>query len=386
MPLYHSAAGIIGIGQTIVRGSTAIIRRSFSASEFWSDAIKTDATASQYIGEICRYLLAQPKKDEERRHRIRLMYGNGLRPEIWAEFVERFGIKKIGEFYGSTEGNSNMVNIDSHIGSCGFIPTYPGVHKFYPLRLLKATRTRFLQVDPETNELCRDANGLCIPCKPGDSGEMVGVIKQCVQTSFAGYLDQTESDKKIIRNVFKPGDAVFSSGDILLWDYDGRLYFKARSFTRSPLIPLVQDRRGDTYRWRGENVSTMEVEGVLQPVMSIQDVAVFGVEVRGREGRAGMIGATLVEGGDLNETLEELADRLPEHLPAYAVPLFLRICKQVDRTGTFKLKKADLQKQGFDPAACNGDLLFYWNADERKYLPLDQQQFEAIQSGVYSRI
>ncbi|KAI6229717.1 AMP-binding enzyme [Aphelenchoides fujianensis] len=364
MPLYHSAAGIIGIGQTIVRGSTAIIRRSFSANEFWSDAIRTDATASQYIGEICRYLLAQPKKDEERRHRIRLMYGNGLRPEIWAEFVERFGIKKIGEFYGSTEGNSNMVNIDNHVGSCGFIPTFPGIKNLYPMRLLK--------VNPETNELIRDANGLCIQCEPGDTGEVVGMIKNDAQTSFEGYLDQAETEKKVIRNVFQTGDAVFASGDILYWSKEGYLFFK--------------DRCGDTYRWRGENVSTMEVEGVLQPVMSIQDATVYGVEVQGREGRAGMIGATLVEGADMDKTLAELSERLPEHLPAYAVPLFVRFCKQVERTGTFKLKKADLQKQGFDPAACNGDPLFYWNAEERKYLPLDTQMFVDIQTGAYSRI
>ncbi|KAI6217580.1 Fatty Acid CoA Synthetase family [Aphelenchoides fujianensis] len=353
MPMYHSAAGIIGIGQTIVHGSTAVIRRNFSANEFWSDAIKHDASVSQYIGELCRYLLAQKKKDEERKHRIRLMYGNGLRQEIWEEFVERFGIKKIGE-----------VNIDNHVGSCGFIPTFPGIKNLYPMRLLK--------VNPETNELIRDANGLCIQCEPGDTGEVVGMIKNDAQTSFEGYLDQAETEKKVIRNVFQTGDAVFASGDILYWSKEGYLFFK--------------DRCGDTYRWRGENVSTMEVEGVLQPVMSIQDATVFGVEVQGREGRAGMIGATLVEGADMDKTLAELSERLPEHLPAYAVPLFVRFCKQVERTGTFKLKKADLQKQGFDPAACNGDPLFYWNAEERRYLPLDTQMFVDIQTGAYSRI
>ncbi|KAI6232036.1 hypothetical protein M3Y95_00444500 [Aphelenchoides besseyi] len=364
MPLYHSSAGIIGIGQTIIRGSTAIIRRNFSAQEFWKDAIKHDATVSQYIGEICRYLLSQPYQPEDHKHQIRMMYGNGLRPAIWKEFVDRFGIERIGEFYGSTEGNSSMLNIDGHRGSCGFIPVNFGLHKAYPMRLLK--------VDPETQDLCRTEEGLCIPCKPGDIGEVVGMIKDDAHSSFEGYLDQAETEKKVIRNVLQMGDAAFETGDILLWDKNGYVYFK--------------DRRGDTYRWRGENVSTTEVEGVLQPIMSIEDATVYGVEVLGREGRAGMIGATLKEDANVEELLEELAERLPEHLASFAIPLFLRICKQVNRTGTFKLKKSDLQKQGFDPTQCGDDPLYYWNAVEGKYLPLDSKMFFDIQSGVYSRI
>ncbi|KAI6173192.1 Long-chain-acyl-CoA synthetase family protein [Aphelenchoides besseyi] len=363
-PLYHSSAGIIGIGQTIIRGSTAIIRRSFSAQEFWKDAIKHDATVSQYIGEICRYLLSQPYQPKDQKHRIRMMYGNGLRPAIWKEFVDRFGIERIGEFYGSTEGNSSMLNIDGHRGSCGFIPVNFGLHKAFPMRLLK--------VDPETQDLCRTEEGLCIPCKPGDIGEVVGMIKDDAHSSFEGYLDQAETEKKIIRNVLRMGDAAFETGDIVLWDKNGYVYFK--------------DRRGDTYRWRGENVSTTEVEGVLQPIMSIEDATVYGVEVLGREGRAGMIGATLKEDANVEDLLDELAERLPEHLASFAIPLFLRICKQVNRTGTFKLKKSELQKQGFDPTQCGDDLLYYWDTREGKYLPLDSKMFADIQSGVYSRI
>ncbi|KAI6173172.1 Long-chain-acyl-CoA synthetase family protein [Aphelenchoides besseyi] len=359
-PLYHSSAGIIGIGQTIIRGSTAIIRRSFSAQEFWKDAIKHDATVSQYIGEICRYLLSQPYQPEDQKHQIRMMYGNGLRPAIWKEFVDRFGIERIGEFYGSTEGNSSMLNIDGHRGSCGFIPVNFGLHKAYPMRLLK--------VDPETQDLCRTEEGLCIPCKPGDIGEVVGMIKDDAHSSFEGYLDQAETEKKVIRNVLQMGDAAFETGDILFMGQK-RLH-----------------RRGDTYRWRGENVSTTEVEGVLQPIMSIEDATVYGVEVLGREGRAGMIGATLKEDANVEDLLDELAERLPEHLASFAIPLFLRICKQVNRTGTFKLKKSELQKQGFDPTQCGDDSLYYWNAIERKYLPLDSKMFFDIQSGVYSRI
>ncbi|KAI6209561.1 Protein CBR-ACS-22 [Aphelenchoides besseyi] len=365
MPMYHSAAGIIGVGQTIVRGCTSVIRKRFSASNFWKDAITYDCTASQYIGEICRYLLAQPKSPEERGHRIRLMYGNGLRGQIWSEFVRRFGVARIGEFYGSTEGNSNIINIDNRVGACGFFPIYPFVTALYPVRLVK--------VDPESGELLRDKNGLCISCQPGDTGEMVGLIKNTDPLlSFEGYVNQTDTKHKVLRDAFKKGDAVFSSGDILHWDKFGYLYFK--------------DRRGDTYRWRGENVSTMEVEGVLQPIMSIEDATVFGVEISGREGRAGMIGATLTDGADVDDLLKELSARLSEQLASYAIPVFVRICKHVERTGTFKLKKTDLQKQGFDPSKCDGDSLFYWEYSNRQYLPLDQQQYESIQSGTYSKI
>ncbi|KAI6244070.1 Protein CBR-ACS-22 [Aphelenchoides fujianensis] len=350
MPMYHSAAGIIGVGQAIVRGCTIVVRKKFSASNFWKDAVKHECTAPT---------------PQERSHQIRLMYGNGLRGEIWPEFVRRFGIERIGEFYGSTEGNSNIINIDNHVGACGFFPVYPGIEALYPVRLVK--------VDDETGELLRDKNGLCISCSPGETGEMVGMIKQSDPLlSFEGYVNKVDSQKKVIRDAFRKGDAVFSSGDILHWSKNGYLYFK--------------DRRGDTFRWRGENVSTMEVEGVLQPIRAIEDATVFGVEVKGREGRAGMIGATLTEGADVQEFLAELSGRLSEQLASYAIPVFLRLCKHVERTGTFKLKKTDLQKQGFDPAHTNGDPLFYWDYSERKYLPLDQEQFEAIQSGAYSKI
>ncbi|KAK6034337.1 long-chain-acyl-CoA synthetase domain protein, partial [Cooperia oncophora] len=215
-----------GIGSVIVFGTTAVIRKKFSASNFWRDCVKYNCTASQYIGEICRYLLAQKPCEEEKKHRVRLMWGNGLRAEIWTEFVTRFGIQRIGELYGSTEGNSNIVNIDNHVGSCGFFPIYPHIGGLYPVRLIK--------VDQETGELIRDAKGLCVPCRPGELGEMVGVIKKDLLLKFEGYVDKGDTEKKIYRDVFAHGDQVFASGDILYWDKLGYLYFK--------------DRRGDTFR------------------------------------------------------------------------------------------------------------------------------------------
>ncbi|KAE9555059.1 hypothetical protein FO519_001720 [Halicephalobus sp. NKZ332] len=365
MPMYHSAAGILGIGQVFARGATVVIRKKFSASNFWKDCVTYKCTVSQYIGEICRYLLAQKSVPEERMHTVRLMFGNGLRGEIWPDFVNRFGIKRIGELYGSTEGNSNIVNLDNHVGACGFFPIYPFVTVLYPVRLLK--------VDSETGELSRDQNGLCISCQPGDIGEMVGVIKDNDPLlRFEGYVDKSDTQKKVIRDAFKKGDAVFSSGDVLYWDLLGYLYFK--------------DRRGDTYRWKGENVSTMEVEGILQPIMSIEDATVYGVEIRGREGKAGMIGVTLTQDADIEQFLSDAAKRLSDNLAAYAIPVFLRICKEVDKTGTFKLKKTVLQKEGFDLERCKGDPLYYWESGERKFKSMDKKMQEAIESGEYSKI
>uniref|UniRef100_A0A915AC12 Very long-chain fatty acid transport protein n=1 Tax=Parascaris univalens TaxID=6257 RepID=A0A915AC12_PARUN len=270
MPLYHTAAGIIGIGQTILTGSSAAIRKKFSASNFWKDCVKYDCT---YIGEICRYLMAQPQIPEEKLHKVRLMYGNGLRAEIWQAFVDRFGVR-IGEVYGSTEGTSNLVNIDGRVGSCGFLPISPLTSRLHPVRLVK--------VDDITGEVVRGKDGLCIPCKPGQTGAMVSTIRNSnLLLVFEGYLNKGETDKKVIYDVFRKGDSAFVSGDILHWDRLGYLYFK--------------DRTGDTYRWKGENVSTTEVEAILHPMPSVADATVYGVTVPGMEGRAGMAAVVMSE-------------------------------------------------------------------------------------------
>lgn len=365
MPMYHSAAGIMGIGTVIVYGTTAVIRKKFSASNFWKDCVRYNCTASQYIGEICRYLLAQKPCEEEHKHHVRLMWGNGLRAEIWNKFVSRFGIQRIGELYGSTEGNSNIVNIDNHVGSCGFFPIYPYLGSLYPVRLIK--------VDQETGELIRDARGLCVPCRPGELGEMVGVIKsKDLLLKFEGYVDKGDTQKKIYRDVFSRGDQVFASGDILYWDNLGYLYFK--------------DRRGDTFRWKGENVSTTEVEGILQPLMSVVDATVYGVQVGKNEGKAGMAAVVLHDDVHVEEFLSEIAKKLRDNLAGYAIPVFIRLCKEVDRTATFKLKKIDLQKQGFDLQLCKGDPVYFWNSSTKGYSLLDSQMQKDIEAGVYTRI
>uniref|UniRef100_A0A913IBI0 Very long-chain fatty acid transport protein n=1 Tax=Strongyloides stercoralis TaxID=6248 RepID=A0A913IBI0_STRER len=365
MPMYHSAAGILGAGQLVVGGSSLVIRKKFSASNFWKDAVKYKCTASQYIGEICRYLLAQKNIEEENKHSIRLMFGNGLRGEIWPEFVKRFNIRRIGEFYGSTEGNSNILNINSHIGACGFFPIYPFIKRFYPVRLLK--------VDEETGEILRDKNGLCITCQPGETGEMCGLIKKNDPLlNFEGYVNKDDTSKKVIKDVMVKGDMVFTSGDLLYWDKLGYLYFK--------------DRRGDTFRWKGENCSTMEVEGILQPVMTVKDASVYGVSIPGKEGRAGMAGITLIDGVNITECIKDIGNILIKSLPSYAVPIFIRICKEVEQTGTFKLKKTTLQKEGFDLQKCKGDQLYYMDWSTKSYTLLTPEMQKNIETGIYSKL
>ncbi|XP_043270087.1 long-chain fatty acid transport protein 4-like [Venturia canescens] len=322
LPLYHTAGGVVGAGQALLRGIPVVLRRRFSASKFWPDCVHFECTVAQYIGEICRYLLAVPASSNDTSHKVRLMFGNGLRPQIWKQFVDRFRVKQIGEFYGATEGNSNLVNIDNRIGAVGFVPLYAGA--LYPVALLR--------VDEETGEPIRNHDGLCIRCKPGEPGVFVGKInpKKAVN-DFSGYADQKESKKKIIHDVFKKGDRVFNSGDILVMDEYGYFYFK--------------DRTGDTFRWRGENVATAEVEAVISNAIGLKDAAVYGVEVAGNEGKAGMV-SVYDPDGTLN--LTNFAERIKKGLPSYARPLFVRVLSELPMTGTFKLKKKDLQLEAFD--------------------------------------
>ncbi|TMS37389.1 hypothetical protein L596_004330 [Steinernema carpocapsae] len=363
MPMYHTAAGIIGVGQMLLTGSSCVIRKKFSASNFWKDCTLYNCTASQYIGEICRYLLAQPVCPEEKQHKMRMMYGNGLRSEIWKKFVERFHIQ-IGEVYGSTEGTSNLVNIDGHVGACGFLPISPLTSRMHPVRLIK--------VDEATGDIQRSSDGLCIPCVPGETGAMVSTIrKNNPLLVFEGYLNRSETSKKVIRNVFRRGDSVFVSGDILRWDRLGYVYFK--------------DRTGDTFRWKGENVSTTEVEAIIHPLPSVDDATVYGVTVPGVEGRTGM--AAIVK-SSLESTddafLAELSQVLRSSLPTYAVPVFIRLCAAVDKTGTFKLVKTRLQQLGYRNE--NNDKVFYYDNLSRSYVRLTDELVSRLDQGLIKNL
>ncbi|KAK4297268.1 hypothetical protein Pmani_030309 [Petrolisthes manimaculis] len=354
LPLYHTTGGIIGVGQALFLGSPVAIRRKFSATQYWNDCIKYGCTAAQYIGEMCRYLLNIPRKPEDTKHQIRMMFGNGLRPNIWKEFESTFNIPTICEFYGSTEGNANIINIDGKPGAVGFVSVlFPAV---YPVALIK--------VDEETKQVVRDENGLCLRCKPGEAGEFIGkIVKNDPVRDFHGYADKTASSKKVVRDVFAKGDSAFLSGDILVMDDEGYLFFK--------------DRTGDTFRWKGENVSTGEVEGVVSRCAGHKDVVVYGVEVPGAEGRAGMA-AIIDDAGTLD--LEQLYSSMTRSLPSYARPLFLRTVKQLEMTGTFKLKKVTIQKEGFDPTIVK-DPLYFLDAKLKTYVPLTIDLYQTITAG-----
>ncbi|XP_013399634.1 long-chain fatty acid transport protein 4 [Lingula anatina] len=354
LPLYHSAGGILGVGQMIISGCTLVVKKKFSASKFWDDCVAYNCTVIQYIGEICRYLLAQPFRPTETQHQVRLAYGNGLRPQIWEQFVSRFGVKKIGEFYGATEGNANVLNMEGKMGAVGF--TTRIAPALYPVTLIK--------VDKETGEPVRGRNGLCVHCQPGEPGELVGkIIKGDIIREFDGYSNQSATEKKVARDVFSKGDMAFLTGDVLVMDQFGYLYFR--------------DRTGDTFRWKGENVSTAEVEAVISNIIKLKDAAVYGVEIPGMEGRAGM--AAIV---DKHHTvnLKALQRDLQKSLPPYARPIFIRLMEEVDTTGTFKLKKTELKKVGFNPAL-TGDKMFYLDSKIGEFTPLSKQSYNDICGG-----
>merc|ERR1719282_147419 len=299
---------MISLSGCMAGGITMVIRDKFSASNYWKDCVKYKVTAAQYIGEICRYLINSPLCPEENTHQVRMMFGNGLRPDIWTQFVSRFGIQDISEFYGSTEGNSNIINFDNTVGAVGFVPVL--FSSILPLGLIKVDEEGIPIRDPQT--------GLCIRCSPGEPGEFVGIIQQNHPVrEFSGYSDAESTSKKILRNVWKQGDICFRSGDILVSDKFGYLYFR--------------DRKGDTFRWKGENVSTAEVEAVISRVTGLSDVVVYGVTVAGCEGRAGM--ATLAQNSQSPLDMDSLAKDITTKLPVYARPYFLRLTEKLDITG-----------------------------------------------------
>ncbi|XP_046919481.2 fatty acid transport protein 1 [Dermatophagoides farinae] len=350
LPLYHLAGGTIGACQGVVFGNTIAIRGKFSASNFWKDCIKYRCTVAQYIGEICRYLLSQPESPCDRQHTVRLMFGNGLRQKIWKDFVNRFNIKQIGELYGSTEGNANMINVDNKEGACGFISQIAPI--IYPARLIR--------IDEDTGKPIRDKNGLCVCVKPGETGEFVGKITADPTRAFDGYANKEATKKKIIYDVFRKGDCAFASGDLLTMDLFGYIYFK--------------DRCGDTFRWKGENISTTELEAVISDTIQLADCIVYGVEVPGCEGKAGM--AAILD-NDRTVDVNDLLKKLRQKVPIFSIPVFIRLVDQLELTSTHKLHKVTYRKQGFDPQLVK-DPLYFFDSKNFTYIPLDQQLYNQI--------
>ncbi|NXN67347.1 S27A2 synthetase, partial [Himantopus himantopus] len=331
LPLYHSAGLLIGVGGCFEVGATCVLRAKFSASQFWDDCRRYNVTVIQYVGELMRYLCNTPKRPDDREHGVRLALGNGLRAEVWKEFLQRFGPISIWEFYGATEGNAGFINYTGKIGAVGRANVF--LKSFAPFELIK--------YNVEEDEPIRDERGLCIRVSPGETGLLV--IKITKNTPFHGYAgDSQKTEKKVLRNVLVKGDAFFNSGDLLMMDHEKFIYF--------------QDRVGDTFRWKGENVATTEVEATLAMVDFIQEVNVYGVAVPGCEGRCGMAAIRLKTGTNFQG--ENLYAFTADTLPGYAAPRFVRIQDTLEITGTFKQCKGNLVKEGFDPNVIKDPLFF----------------------------
>ncbi|MGA2793741.1 MAG: long-chain-acyl-CoA synthetase, partial [Roseiarcus sp.] len=301
LPMYHSNGGILAPGAVLTVGGSCVIRERFSASEFWTDIIRHECTMFVYVGESCRYLLNAPQGPNDKAHRIRLCFGNGLRPDIFTAFRDRFGIRRILEFYAASEGNVALFNLDSHPGAVGRLPAW--ARKSFPFKIVA--------FDVENNIDKRNAEGRCIECGPGEIGEALGEILDDPAkpaSRFDGYADAGATKAKILRDVFRKGDAWFRTGDLLRRDASGYYYFI--------------DRIGDAFRWKGENVSTTEVAEAVAAFPGVRQANVYGVCAPGHEGRAGMA-ALVVEGGD-DFDLSGLRAHIAERLPAYARPVFLR--------------------------------------------------------------
>ena len=348
LPLYHSAGGIIAVGLALTSGASLVLKRKFSVNDFWLDVNKYNVTIFQYIGELCRYLLNAPKNKFENNHNLRIATGNGLRPDIWDDFKNRFKIKKILEFYGATEGNISLINYDGKSGAIGRVPSY----------LKSMLNIEIVKFDVEKEEPLRDEKGFCIPCEIDEVGEAIGEI-QIDAGGFDGYVDKQATQKKILRDVFTKDDQWFRSGDLLSRDKDGYFYFV--------------DRIGDTFRWKGENVATSEVAHAFQGFHNIEEVNVYGVDLPGNDGRAGM--AAIVTKSDID--LEELYNHLKNSLPSYAMPIILRVQKEIEITGTFKHKKVDLVKEGYNPQNVL-DPLFFIDDKNGNYINLDDNLYEKI--------
>lgn len=320
LPLYHNNALTVALSSVVNTGAALAIGKSFSASKFWDDVIRYDATAFVYIGEVCAYLLNQPEKPTDRQHKVRVICGNGLRPAIWDDFTQRFGIKRVCEFYSASESNTafvNFFNLDKTTGIC-------------------PSPVAFVEYD-ESGDPVRDDNGRVKKVKNGEPGLLLSKVSSF--QPFDGYTDKKESEKKLVRDAFKEGDVWFNTGDLM----------RAQGFGHAAFT----DRLGDTFRWKGENVATTEVEAALSTDSQVEEATVFGVEVPDTGGKAGMAAIQLKEGKEFDG--KALAKAAFDKLPGYAVPLFVRVVEELAHTSTFKSQKGDLRKEGYGGSSGEGD-------------------------------
>ena len=347
-PLYHNLA--IGVAWSAIfrTGATVAIKKRFSASEYWKDIHKFQATLSIYVGEIPRYLLNQPVSELEKNHTLKKMLGLGLRKEIWKKFKSRFDIEHILEFYASTEGHRSLINLEEIPGMVGRL-TLAGLD--------------LAKVNPESGEFYKNEDGFCVPCKPGDVGMVLLKIDKA--TFFTGYKDQSKTEDKYIHDVFVKGDTYFNTHDMLLLHDD--------------LWVSFADRFGDTYRWKGENVSTLEIESILNSYPSIYMSAVYGVSIPNTEGKAGMAAIRL--NPNVKFDIGKFSQFVIDVFPVYSIPVFIRICEEeLEITGPYKIKKTNLLRQGYDIDSTNDSVLL-WDQKEKNYVFMDKELYQKLITG-----
>jgi fatty-acyl-CoA synthase len=354
LPMYHGIGGVVATGALLVNGGSVVLRPRFSASRFWDDVVDWKCTLFQYIGELCRYLVNSPQHPRETGHRIRLCCGNGLRADVWEQFTRRFRIPQVLEFYAATESPVSLYNCEGRPGAIGRIPSFLA-HRF-PLALV--------QFDIATGEPVRTDEGFCVRCSTNEVGEALGQVVDDGSnpgSRFEGYTDTDASDRKVLRHAFAKGDAWFRTGDLMRRDAQGYFYFV--------------DRIGDTFRWKGENVSTTEVAETIAACPGVIDAVVYGVGIPGTEGRAGMAAVTVGDTFDL----VAFRDHLAGHLPEYARPVFLRIRREIEVTATFRPKTQALARDGYDPAVIR-DALYFNDRARHAFVTLDTPLYERIQT------
>lgn len=353
LPMYHTAGGVIAAGSPLIAGASVVIREKFQASRFWDDVVESGCTLAQYIGELCRYLIHTPECEAEKRHKLRLVCGNGLRPDVWPEFERRFRIPLVLEWYAATEGNVALFNFDGTQGAVGRIAWY--LKRKFPVKVVR--------FDIETGEPVRGPDGFCIECGPEEAGEAIGLIlndPSKPSARFEGYADPEATKRKILTGAFETGDRWFRTGDLMRRDERGYFFFV--------------DRIGDTFRWKGENVATSEVSEAISVFPGVKDVNVYGVALPGYDGRAGM---AMVVPEDEGLDLEKLHAHVCANLPSFARPVVLRLARELDLTGTLKQRKVDLVREGCDPRVVQ-DPMFLAHPASGRYAPLDAALYDEV--------
>ena len=350
LPLYHATGLLLGVGSALATGASMFVRRKFSASNFLKEVRQHHCTHMIYIGELCRYLVNSEAQADDAKNPLRSIMGNGLRPDIWMQFKQRYGISRICEFYGASEGNvafANLMNKDLTVG-------------------MTSAEVSLVQYDVDNDEIVKDNQGFCIPAVRGEAGLLLGKITP--DTVFEGYTDEAATESKVLRGALEKDDAWFNTGDLMrVVEVGYSLGYDHYQFV---------DRVGDTFRWKAENVSTNEVGVIINAFPQVKFCNVYGVEVPGADGRAGMVSITLND--DVKELdLKAFAQFAQNALPNYAVPVFIRVDPEIDVTGTFKMLKGELRQQGFNIDRIEGPV-FVMKSDEKTYSALDQAYLEKI--------